>query len=102
MECNFCKNILLTQVSLDRHKKNNKKCLEIQINLNNKVIIDSLVKCDACFKEFSIMNINRHNKTCKERKNKSLLDDNIEQLKLKHNNEIQNLKKNKFMILKII
>jgi len=38
------------------------------------------------------MNINRHNKTCKERKNKSLLDDNIEQLKLKHNNEIQNLK----------
>ena len=30
MECNYCKSELKTLSSLKNHKKNNKKCIEIQ------------------------------------------------------------------------
>ena len=42
MKCNFCKSELRTLSSLNYHKKNNKKCLEIQHNANFQTIIEKL------------------------------------------------------------
>ena len=88
MECNFCKNILQTQLSLERHKKSNKKCLEIQ-KKNTDNIITTLVNCDYCLKDFSTTNINRHIKVC----SKKLLKDNNEQLEIEHKNDIENIER---------
>jgi len=62
MECNFCKSKLRTLGSLNYHKKNNKKCLEIQKQLSHNVI-SSLVLCEFCNKKFT--NIRQHSITCK-------------------------------------
>lgn len=92
MECNFCKNILQTKSSLDRHKKNNKKCLEIQIKIDKDNVNISLIKCEDCLKVFSISNINRHNKTCKQSKTKKIVKESNEQIENKYENIIKDLK----------
>jgi hypothetical protein len=82
MECEFCKNILKTKNSLSYHIKNNKKCLEIQINLMKKVD-SSLILCEFCSKSFSVTNINKHILNCKiKKKNEDVLIRNsLEKLK---------------------
>ena len=67
MECNFCKSELKSVSSLNYHKKNNKKCLEIQNNIF-ETSDSSLVLCKFCEKHFC--NINRHYLTCKTKTNK--------------------------------
>ena len=51
MDCEFCKSILKTKNSLTYHIKNNKKCLEIQLNTVSKVD-SALILCDFCKKIF--------------------------------------------------
>jgi hypothetical protein len=65
MECEFCKKILNTTSSLNYHKKNNKKCLEIQ----NKGDIESIfIHCEFCDKSFSEKTMKVHLKSCKNKK----------------------------------
>lgn len=61
--CEFCGNNLQTLSSLEYHKKNNKKCLEIQ-----NVGLTSLLSCEFCNKKFSKHNLKIHIKSCKEKK----------------------------------
>jgi len=79
MECNFCKNKLKSIASLNNHKKNNKKCLEIQKKTTNS-IDSSLVLCVFCEKSFT--KINTHYPVCKIKKNKDFekLRSNFEKL----------------------
>ena len=63
MECNYCKKSLKTLSSLNYHKKNNKKCLEIQKN-NFDNINSILTLCLFCNKQFT--NIKTH--SCKIKK----------------------------------
>jgi len=64
MECEFCKNLLNTLSSLNYHKKNNKKCLEIQnVNAN-------FIKCEFCDKLFCEKSMKTHLKSCKNKKTK--------------------------------
>jgi len=60
MECNYCKKSLKTLSSLNYHKKNNKKCLELQIDNINSI----LTICSFCNKKFT--NIKTH--SCKMKK----------------------------------
>ena len=85
MECEFCKSKLKTVSSLNYHKKNNKKCLEIQNQILEEVD-SALVKCEYCNKNFSSSKKNRHLEICKERQKKNI--DEIKRLKT----EIQELK----------
>ena len=87
MECNFCKSVLKTSSSLNYHKKNNKKCLDIQKNISNN--INSILKiCSFCNIQFT--NIKKHLKTCKVKKIQdveNLISSNNElQLKLESDN----------------
>jgi chromosome segregation ATPase len=68
MECNFCKSVLKTSSSLNYHKKNNKKCLDVQKNIsnNNNNINSILIQCSFCNIQFT--NIKKHLKTCKVKK----------------------------------
>jgi len=77
MECNFCKSGLKSMSSLNHHKKNNKKCLEIQRNISNAENL-SLTLCSFCKKRFT--NIKTHVLTCKIKKN-----DEGDNLKLDNN-----------------
>ena len=74
MECEFCKSKLKTVSSLNYHKKNNKKCLEIQNQILEEVD-SALVKCEYCNKNFSSSKKNRHLEICKE-KQKKTIDEN--------------------------
>ena len=69
MECNFCKSVLKTSSSLNYHKKNNKKCLDIQKNVSNN-INSVLILCSFCNIQFT--NIKKHLKTCKIKKIKDV------------------------------
>ena len=76
MECNYCKSELKTLSSLKNHKKNNKKCIEIQKKTLNEVE-SCLGFCIYCEKQFT--KINEHFLKCKIKKNKDnekLLTDN--------------------------
>ena len=71
MECEFCKSKLKTVSSLNYHKKNNKKCLELQ----NQVLeeVDSaLVNCEYCNKSFSSSKRIRHLEICKQKQKREL------------------------------
>jgi seryl-tRNA synthetase len=100
MECEFCKNKLKNLSSLNFHKKNNKKCLDIQNKINDNVN-SALVKCEFCDKCFSLSTKQKHLIICKEKhkkeieklkeqceKNKKEKDEEIERLR----NEIRKLK----------
>jgi len=76
MECNYCKSELKTLSSLNNHKKNNKKCIEIQKKTLNEVE-SCLGFCIYCEKQFT--KINEHFLKCKEKKikdNEKFLSDN--------------------------
>lgn len=93
MECDFCKNILSSKSSLNYHKKNNKKCLEMQNK--NKLDINSCLKvCEYCNKSFSISNINTHITNCKIKKKSDYekLNNEYEKLKNEYEHKIQELK----------
>jgi hypothetical protein len=72
MECNFCKSILKTISSLNYHMKNNKKCLDIQLQTVGEVN-SNLIECEYCNKSFT--NIKKHLNICKE-KNKVSIEKN--------------------------
>ena len=88
IECNFCKSVLKTSSSLNYHKKNNKKCLDVQKNISNNNINSILKICSFCNIQFT--NIKKHLKTCKVKKNQdveNLISSNNElQLKLESDN----------------
>ena len=67
MECEFCKRLLNSLSSLNYHKKNNKKCLQMQ-NTDTE-----LLNCEFCEKLFCEKSMKVHLKSCK---NKRTNDDN--------------------------
>ena len=105
MECNFCKNKLNSLGNLNYHKKNNKKCLEIQKEFNDNVT-SILETCTFCNIEFT--NIKTHLLSCKIKKNKDFekfkqdfenlekdnqkLKEDLEKLQEKHQKEILEMK----------
>jgi hypothetical protein len=84
--CEFCNNSLHTANSLEYHKKNNKKCLQIQ----NNGEISGLLSCEYCSKQFSKGNLKAHLNTCKEKKKSEY--DNLMSLFEKNQNEVILLK----------
>ena len=64
MECQYCKCTLMSKSSLNYHKKNNKKCLEIQ-SANSDVIVSDLVMCTHCNTSHARSNIAKHLTICK-------------------------------------
>lgn len=113
MECEYCKSVLKTLSSLNYHKKNNKKCLDIQKTINSNIKIEScLIQCKFCEKSFTSTNFDRHSNKCKEKNKKELETSNekiemlqveiknitteyqvkINDIKKEHQNEIQELK----------
>ena len=97
MECNYCKKSLKTLSSLNYHKKNNKKCLGLQIDNINSI----LTICSFCNKKFT--NIKTHSckmKKLKESENNSEIIINelkSEITKLKSNNTKINDEKNELL-----
>ena len=85
MECNFCKRKLNSISSLNYHKKNNKKCLEIQTEFTDDVT-SILVLCEFCNKNFT--NIRQHSVTCKVKQIKTYdIDSKILLEKIQSDNE---------------
>ena len=91
MECTFCKSILQTTSSLNYHMKNNKKCLEIQVETVGTAN-SNLVECEYCNKNFTY--IKKHLNICKEKKkeNNEKIKNDHEQLKIKYEKKIQEIK----------
>ena len=67
LKCEFCRNELNSLSSLNKHKKTNKKCLEIQQKTSDNVHSKRTL-CKYCGKNVS--NVNRHFLTCKSKKEK--------------------------------
>ncbi len=64
IECEFCKSELSNKYTLNFHKKNNKKCLEIQKKSSGDIKC-SLKQCEFCNKSFNSSNLKTHLLTCK-------------------------------------
>ena len=106
-KCEFCNFSLSTNYSLDRHKKNNKNCINIQKNKNGNIndtveIIEGEnleIKCEFCNKEFKTRKSkNTHiSMSCKmyqehlENKQKNRIDEQDKIIE-DHKNEIQDHK----------
>ena len=77
MNCEYCDTNLKTLSSLNQHKKTNKKCLDIQKNLENN-IEELFYKCNYCEKTFTNQSLKKHLQTCK---NKKIKEDEEKKLK---------------------
>jgi hypothetical protein len=68
--CDICGNNLKNQNTLDYHKKNNKKCLQIQLNEkdSSSETEQQLLSCEFCKNTFSLYNLRKHLKVCKIKK----------------------------------
>lgn len=67
-ECIFCKSCLGSMNSLNYHMQSNKKCLLIQQEIKSDKVINKLMECEFCKKEFSSCNYIKHIKICKIKK----------------------------------
>ena len=83
MECEFCKNSFATKANLKCHQKNTKYCLEIQGNIENKIM---KYYCKYCNKELCKGRLVTHENKCNGKNQKILTDYTIEKLstELKH------------------
>ena len=78
MECEFCNGKLKNLNSLNYHKKNNKKCLEIQNQISDNVEC-SLIICKFCENSFARSKMNNHLNICKKKHSseKNVLNEEI-------------------------
>ena len=67
LQCNFCNGKFKSVSSLNYHKKNNKKCLQVQLKLNCSVTSD-LKECNYCLHKFTKWSLSRHLIVCKSKK----------------------------------
>ena len=67
IECEFCKCVFKNNSIYNYHKKNSKKCLEIQSNKFNINIESNIEECEFCNKTYSHNNMKNHKKNCKEK-----------------------------------
>ena len=94
--CQFCSKKFKTKYLLNTHQTQTKYCLKIQESQNSQEIIQSLIKCKFCNKDFSSSTFKRHDFSCKK-KIQFLLnekDQEIAKLKIKKAEEICLIYKN--------
>lgn len=90
-KCDFCNAYLNSVSSLNYHKKNNKKCLEIQTQTLGSTD-SALVNCEFCGKSFASSKRSRHLEICKEKEKQEneRLKNEIEELKNKDTEKLRN------------
>ena len=100
MECEFCKKNLSTLSNLNYHKKTNKSCQKIQLQIKDKNDIDSLLSpCEFCNKIFTFQTMKVHLNSCKKKKNfENGKDDEIKKL-LEEKDDVINKLKNRIIEL---
>jgi hypothetical protein len=93
-ECEHCHNILKTKYILENHLKNNKSCLKLRNETQEKNIYKYL--CDNCdYKTINKSNFNRHKINCIKKTNTSLIKTPTEYELLLKEKDIQLQEKNK-------
>ena len=67
LTCQFCTKEFKTKYLLNTHRTQTKYCLKIQESQNSQEIIQSLIKCKFCDKDFSSSTFKRHDLSCKKK-----------------------------------
>jgi hypothetical protein len=83
LTCQFCSKKFKTKYLLNIHQTQTKYCLKIQESQNYIKIIQSLIKCKFCDKEFSSSTFKRHDLSCKKKIQFLLNEKDQENVKLK-------------------
>ena len=83
LTCNFCGKEFKTKYLLNIHQTQTKYCLKIQESQNYIKIIQSLIKCKFCDKDFSSSTFKRHDLSCKKKIQFLLNEKDQENVKLK-------------------
>ena len=90
LSCQYCGKYFKNKYILHNHQIQVKYCLKIQESQNSQEIISSLVVCKYCTKNFSKVNFNIHDSTCK--KKIQFFAEEIVKLKAEQEKEIYKLK----------
>jgi len=83
LTCQFCSKEFKTKYLLNIHQTQTKYCLKIQESQNYQKIIQSLIKCKFCDKDFSSSTFKRHDLSCKKKIQFLLNEKDQENVKLK-------------------